>query len=325
MSNRTCTFTGCGLPHDSHGYCSSHAKQLRKGQELHPLKPSWNGAECTAETECHEPIVARGYCNRHWRAWRKHGDPLVNLVSGREGSRRYNLNESYFDEIATEAQAYWLGFIAADGGVIKNSKTFALRVELAERDGGHVQRLADALGSDKPLWSRRSFVGCSFDSWRLVESLAKVGITPRKSATVEPWDGPADLMPHYWRGLFDGDGTIFESGNRSGWTLGICGSRACVEGFAAWAKEITASKALPARVRQTECWRWLLTGGRKPQLLAEVLYGNATVALERKRQRAEILRSVDYEAREREQNERRSAAMRRAWRDGTHPRSKAAA
>ena len=34
------------------------------------------------------------------------------------------------------------------------------------------------------------------------------GITAKKTDALQPWDGPADLMPHYWRGLIDGDGSI---------------------------------------------------------------------------------------------------------------------
>ena len=287
MANRTCTFPGCGGKHDSHGYCSAHALQLRKGQQLKPLRPSWKRAPCTATPGCGEPIVARGYCSKHWQAWRKHGDPLVDLVSGREGSRRYTLNESYFDVIDTEAKAYWLGFITADGGVIKDAKTNALRVELAERDGDHVRLLAQALGSDKPPWRRRTFVGSSFDSWRMVESLDRLGITPRKSGIVKPWAGPADLMNHYWRGLFDGDGTICHVGSDTRWQIGIYGSEACVCGFAAWAARICGSRAIPRG--GTTCWYWRVGGNRMARMLSVALYDNATVFLPRKRERAERL------------------------------------
>ena len=46
----------------------------------------------------------------------------------------------------------------------------------------------------------------SVGSRRLTKALVALGVTPRKSGTLQPWDGPADLMPHYWRGMVDGGG-----------------------------------------------------------------------------------------------------------------------
>ena len=323
IRGRKCSFGGCENDHSALGYCSGHWKQLAESRELKPLRPMWNGAECTAEPDCHDPILAQGYCGKHYQAWRLHGDPLIKLPPGREGSRKYTLNDSYFDEITTQEQAYWLGFIAADGGVVINAKTYALRFELAECDAEQVQLFAQAMGSDKPLWHRRGCAGISLDSWRLVESLGRIGITQRKSATVQPWDGPADLMPHYWRGLFDGDGSIYRVGSRTDWCLNICGSSACVEGFADWAKPIAGSRAKPRRVREgATCWAWAVTGGRKPQLLAEALYADATVALARKQELATQLRAVDYDARRTEANLRRKATMQEAWATGRHPRAR---
>lgn len=274
-------------PHGAKGYCAAcYARWSRHGDPNVTKRVYRLGPVCS---ECDEPPIAKGYCSTHYERWRKHGDPNI-VLAGREGSRKYTLNHAYFDDITTPEQAYWLGFLTADGGVIKNAKTYALRLELAETDAEHVQLLADAMGSDKPLWNRRGCVGVSLDSWRLVESLGRLGIGQRKSATVEPWDGLADLMRHYWRGLFDGDGCICRSG--SYWQMSICGSEACVEAFAAWARPICGSraKAIPVRPGAT-CWQWVIGSTRMATLLARELYEGAPVALRRKQQLAEIILS----------------------------------
>lgn len=217
-----------------------------------------------------------------------HGDPSVVLPPHRKGNRKYALDEGYFDDVSTPEKAYWLGFITADGGIIRNAKTNALRLELAEKDAEHVQRFADALGSDKPLRFNRGCIGISLDSWYLVESLERLGITQRKSATVEPWDGPDDLMPHYWRGLFDGDGCVCRS--RGKWQLGICGSHACVEGFARWARDVCESRAKEIPTSPgSSCWQWSICGTAMPRRLAEALYLPGYIALKRKSDLVDML------------------------------------
>lgn len=313
-----CSFPECDKPHEAFGYCSAHARQLRQGKELRALR-SYGGGTCKVEN-CPEPLVAKGYCATHWQRFHKHGD-AARVDRGREGSRKYVLNEAYFDEVSTEAQAYWLGFITADGCIIESGRTHALRVDLSVRDADHLVKMCADLGSTKPLSFQRTFACISFDSWRLVESLGRLGIAPRKSASVNPWDGPERLMPHYWRGMFDGDGSIYQTTRDGIWNLSQCGSEACVRAFAAWASGICGSRAVP-RHAKGGCWGWTVGGGRKPQLLAEALYGSASVSLSRKQERADQLRSTDFEALATARRLKQGISMRESWASGRHPRSK---
>jgi hypothetical protein len=227
--------------------------------------------------------------------------------------RRYTLDETYFDQIDTPDKAYWLGFIAADGCVIEDpaGRPAYLRVDLARCDDDHLRTLCTHLGSDRPVLYSQDCACVSFGSRRLADALCKLGVTPRKSLIVEPWDGPADLMPHYWRGLFDGDGTIFTS--KGSWCVGICGSYACVDTFGSWARAITGGRSQPRSIRKdTECWQWTSQGSVKSQMLAAALYEDASVALERKLLLARELCAIDFAARKTQ----RYAAMADGWATG---------
>ena len=206
-------------------------------------------------------------------------------------------NYDYFDAIDTADKAYWLGFIGADGGVSDGSAgSKVLMVSLHLRDEAHVRRLCRDLGGERPLKYRlkppRRSAGVEICSYRLVDGLARHGITPRKSATLEPWSGPPELMRHYWRGLFDGDGCICKRlrKGRGDWSMSISGSHACVNAFADWARDLTGSHA---SVRPAPgCWSWQMGGSRQAAVLAGELYGGATVALARKQALAdELMRS----------------------------------
>lgn len=268
---------------------------------------------------CERPHLAAGYCTMHYRRWKHHGD--VNQVDrARSGVRRYALNEGYFDTVDTPGKAYWLGFITADGGIIRGPRTNALRVELADRDRHHLAALVLALGSTKPVTTtRKGTAAISIDSWRMLDALGRLGVGPRKSATVEPWNGPDDLMRHYWRGLFDGDGSIYRVHARGDWVLNIAGSRACVESFAAWARSCSGATAVARPVRGG-CWSFAVTGLRKPQSLAKELYRCAADALDRKRALADELRGVDLDAARAATNAKRGDSLRAAWAEGRHRR-----
>ena len=107
------------------------------------------------------------------------------------------------------------------------------------------------------------------------QALIALGISPRKSATVKPWDGPAELMPHYWRGLFDGDGSIARK-SQGLWTMFLCGSEACVRGFTAWAHDICGTNATP--YFNTGCWYVSISGRHQVAKLARAMYEDAPVS-----------------------------------------------
>lgn len=302
MSDRTCSINGCGRSHSANGYCKAHDQRVRLTGDPRPGDP---------------PI------------------PRVARVAHRNAARRYSLNESYFDAVDTPEKAYWLGFIAADGSVLRRgTKSYLLRIELATRDEPHLKAFAACIGTDSPvkravrehggsLGGSGQFSRIVINSWRMVAALERAGISERKSATVAPWDGPFELMRHYWRGLFDGDGSLGPITTRTHWSLGICGSPQCVLGFAAWAKELCGASAAP-RVSQRSalCWQWSCSGTDKPQAIVREMYRDATVALPRKLALAGQLDLIDFDTKKVAGNLSRSLSMQAAWRNGKQTRGR---
>jgi transposase-like protein len=230
-----------------------------------------------------------------------HGKSTVNRVIARHGGELRQMTGTerpdFFDMINTPEKAYWLGFLAADGCVVAtvaHPEGSHISVRLAGRDKAHLAKLKEALeatasvldgvvnGFGKPTASANLNVG----SRRLTEALLALGVGPRKSATVEPWNGSADLMPHYWRGLFDGDGSIARKGEGL-WTMFLCGSEACVRGFTVWAHGICGTSATP--YFNTGCWYVSISGRHQVAKLTRAMYGDAPVSLDRKQERADLI------------------------------------
>jgi hypothetical protein len=219
--------------------------------------------------------------------WWKYRDP-PEAPLGRVW-RRYALDDCFFDVVDTEAKAYWLGFINADGCVqagpvgARGRQRHALSVKLQGSDAGHLRKLKADLAAESPVYFVPAVQQTEIvvSSRHLVESLISLGVTPRKSLTATPWDGPEHLMRHYWRGMVDGDGTIVKHGDRSErWHIGFLGSEAVVEAFRVWATAVTGSAA--KKYPKANIWSWKAGGLASPQALARELYVGSTVYLDRK-------------------------------------------
>jgi len=213
-------------------------------------------------------------------------------------------NPGYFDAINTPEKAYWLGFITTDG-MVTGFKSGSLRmvIKLARKDREHLEILHRALQAKRPIrdeeqWSKppgtterkkRSVSILDVCSPQIVNALVGHGVTARKTDTVQPWDGPPELMRHYWRGVIDGDGTIGTYDGEA--KLGLCGSKPLVEAFLEWAKGICGTTANPRQGKQGNRRYWLLALGgnqRLPKLIF-ALYTDAPVALARKKAEALLI------------------------------------
>ncbi len=127
-----------------------------------------------------------------------------------DSSKKWPFDEAFFETIDTEAKAYWLGFLMADGCVYIGKKgDHLLRVHLNRRDDTILSRFLTDIGCQRPLIYSGDTVEVKLFSKRLIKDLIRQGCTQRKSLTLEfPTCVPDRLIHHFIRGYFDGDGTI---------------------------------------------------------------------------------------------------------------------
>ena len=117
----------------------------------------------------------------------------------------------FFDTIDTEEKAYWLGFIYADGSLSKNGNR--LLIYLSSQDSEHLRKLASIFGREVIVgrhgkYSRAMLTVHSTHIWKQLNSK---GIHPGKTYIDKPevmGYVPSDLVRHFIRGNFDGDGCI---------------------------------------------------------------------------------------------------------------------
>lgn len=219
----------------------------------------------------------------------------ISLRSHSDVMRRYAINHDAFDAI-TPSSAYWVGVLMADGNVAWRGNTTAITtLAQAEVDTQHVLKFQEFLGTNKPTrlcrgggFNKSQSYQChlSVTSAKIANDLAKHGVVPRKTYTANtPTLG---MDRDFWRGVVDGDGSIFfkeKFGHRGRWlygraTLSLCGSRGLMEQFATFcdANGIFAATSVHdvGKVASFVCT------GKTAIDLIELLYANATTFLDRK-------------------------------------------
>jgi len=187
--------------------------------------------------------------------------------------RKYHVNHTHFEHINTPDRAYWLGFIAADGCVYPLLNQ--LSITLTAGDAGHLQKFLDCLDSDYPIHPQREgkYARVCITSAQLVHDLIRHGVVPRKSLILKPPDFlPDELWPHYWRGVFDGDGTICKNGKK--WRVGWCGTRAMMKAVRTWVQTVSPTKAKVAP--NSSIFRFEVNGTHFPLTVANALYQGST-------------------------------------------------
>ncbi len=132
-------------------------------------------------------------------------------------SRKYNIDENFFGVIDTEDKAYWLGFIMADGWITCGK---VLGIKLHPKDKSHLKKFLNSTNSNYPIHEGVSthgysiggkFVNLNITNKKLYNDLLDKGVLVKKSKTLEfPNKIPNNLINHFIRGYFDGDGSVFK-------------------------------------------------------------------------------------------------------------------
>lgn len=204
--------------------------------------------------------------------------------------RKYQVNESFFDEIDSEEKAYWLGFLAADG--CNENSHHTITINLNERDGEHLEKFRKALNSEATIFSvagagygkDTTLVRIVINSIHLCEALTKQGVPPRKSNILQPPNISPDLYKHWIRGYLDGDGSIYISDDTA--RIAFVGTKEVLDfivNFFIPGQE----RALYARHPEENKNNFQFSFGGNPSVIKYLhqIYDDATVYLDRKYQK----------------------------------------
>lgn len=215
-----------------------------------------------------------------------------------ENFRKIKFNLNIFEKIDTEEKAYWLGFLYADG--YNSQKYRFVRLTLSEKDESHLMKFRDFIGGNTSIkysFSKDNFgnlhksARVHISSVKISKDLANLGCTQKKTFTLKfPTENqvPKNLVHHFIRGYFDGDGSVFLSNevhHRSKKIESIIHCRMTST------KDFLMEVLKVSKIGNTSCiisdgnvFDYRIKRNKRCKELYEYLYKDATIFLDRKKQ-----------------------------------------
>jgi hypothetical protein len=189
-----------------------------------------------------------------------------------------------FFRMWTPEMAYVLGLWWTDGCMRIKSNTGAHEIEIASNDRDHLELVAQVIGGKyflrKVSVQSNTYV-ISFCSKEMYQDIQAHGGTPRKSRTIGFPYVPPELLPHFVRGVVDGDGTLSWNGDRP--VLHIySGSKPFLFDMAVAVECATGMYAPKVNANRT-LWYIKWSTVRARSLASWLYFDNLGLALERKR------------------------------------------
>ena len=141
-----------------------------------------------------------------------------------------NSNNNYFENIDSPDKAYYLGLIFADGNIridnrINKGISKIFQISLTEEDKYILETFNKYANFNTSLIQhhindKKPRYGLCINSSKIYDDLIKLGVTPRKSKEGIDFIPKIseDLISHFIRGYFDGDGIAKKEGY-----IGFCG------------------------------------------------------------------------------------------------------
>lgn len=203
----------------------------------------------------------------------------------------YNCDENFFETINTEEKAYWLGVIFADGN-LQHRGINSYIVIFSSVDKDWVEMLKNALKYDGPIRREvqhkynKEIWKISISNEKLYNDLYSLGCVPKKSLVKKFPVIRKDLVHHFIRGYFDGNGSVSEHQylpGKDNTTLksGFCsGSMDFLESL----KAFIPAKHNAIKQHTSNCYT-VTYGVKDSYQLYNYMYKDATIYLNRKREK----------------------------------------
>jgi hypothetical protein len=199
----------------------------------------------------------------------------------------YKINSNFFKNINNQKKAYWLGFITADGCISRKNRV-RLRLITSKKDKEHFNKFLKTTKSNHKIYYNKHNTGYTVDisDNKIVDDLKKYNVVPRKTFILKMPKIDEDLIKHFIRGYFDGNGCfyIFLRKNRKLFSMNFAISSGTksflIDLQKILIKELKINKT---KIRKTSgCYQINYGGNKQVKKIMDWLYCGSNVFLDRK-------------------------------------------
>lgn len=186
------------------------------------------------------------------------------------------VDESYFKSINTEDKAYFLGLMYADGSVSKNS--FYLKL----KDEDVIQEFKKYLKTEADIKIINNQYSLTVCRQSMSIDLINQGCCINKTTSIRFPSLDKNLIRHFIRGFYDGDGSLILNANRSHNCLNFTsGSLEFLQQLQNSLKDISFTNGGISKEKNCEVWH-LRYGGKQVHIILDWLYNSSNLYLKRK-------------------------------------------
>ena len=225
----------------------------------------------------------------------KHIKSKYGLKSISQGMNKNRLNLTIFDDIDCEWKAYFLGWIITDGNVYTGARKNTISLCIKETDKYILEYFNEKIfkgikklnyrkarlkkGTEymcKPLWRFQ------IDSKEIVNRFKELGIMENKSKIIKFLNlGNDELMRHFIRGIFEGDGCVTTNNKYSKTIQFISGSKKFLEDLGLY---LSNKLHINSSIYNSKPTVYVLRFGKKEEVekFKNFIYNDCEMKLERK-------------------------------------------
>jgi DNA-binding transcriptional regulator WhiA len=266
--------------------------------EEHMISKKWTQEEIDFIKTNHKEMTCKQIANVLGRT-----ECAVQLKLGRLSLKKtkYFYNKDFFNNIDTEEKAYWLGFMYADGYVTRSNSGASVGIELKKSDYKHLKKFNKSIGGnidvtfrerkvsfkDNPDYNKKKEVAIiRIYSTEMFKDLVLNGCTENKTFTIKfPSNLREDLIRHFVRGFFDGDGSlhVYNHSQRKHLKYVGCNFTSASEEFLTSLRAILYEKNIFSYITQfKKCHQLCVRRQSDVLLFLKYIYDDANIYLDRK-------------------------------------------
>ncbi|RLI38097.1 hypothetical protein DRO66_02525 [Candidatus Bathyarchaeota archaeon] len=201
--------------------------------------------------------------------------------------------DTFFDEWSHK-MAYVLGFIFADGALVRNRNSY--RISLYQNNREYLEGIADLMGLPRErvkTYGEESVI--PLGSKHAGQRLYDLGVRPNKSHRDDPFPKvPEECLSSFVLGYFDGDGCVSVTKgakNRTVTYFDMCGQKSFLSGMSK--RIINSIGTFSHRIRQPsidiQVWHFNLFRRAEQQRILTWMYSKTPYFLKRKKKTADEL------------------------------------